>query len=245
VDLHTYEILYRIEETHWWHAARRQIVMDWIKQRYAYRSDLTILDAGCGTGLLMRQLAPLGTVEGVDISEEALEYCRERGLTSVRRADVNQLPFAADSFDVVTALDVLEHLDDDAAALREWRRVLKPGGRVFLFVPAHRWLWSLQDEVSHHRRRYTDRTLRAAIDESGLEVERQSYVSTFLLPVIFLGRQWLKVRLRFQSVETENDLHPRWSNGILRRIFQTEIPVLRRMNMPFGASLVSVARKPA
>ena len=244
MDLHTYEILYRIEETHWWHAARRQIVLDWIRHRYADRADLTILDAGCGTGLLLHELSSLGAVEGVDISEEALDYCRQRGLTNVRRADANQLPFAAGSFDVVTALDVLEHLDDDGGALREWRRVLKPGGRVFLFVPAHRWLWSLQDEVSHHRRRYTDASLRAAIEGAGLTVERQSYVSTFLLPAIFLGRQWLKVTLRFRDVDTENDLHPAWANGILKRVFLSEIPILRRMNMPFGASLIAVARKP-
>ena len=98
MDLHTYEILYRIEETHWWHAARRQIVLDWIRHRYADRADLTILDAGCGTGLLLHELSSLGAVEGVDISEEALDYCRQRGLTNVRRADVNQLPFAAGSF---------------------------------------------------------------------------------------------------------------------------------------------------
>ena len=245
MDLHTYEILYRIEETHWWHSARRRIVLDWINQRYSGRSGLSILDAGCGTGLLMQELNSLGQVEGVDISEDALEFCRKRGLTNVRLADVQQLPFAEQSFDMVTALDVLEHLDNDAGALREWRRVLKPGGRVFLFVPAHRWLWSLQDEVSHHRRRYTYRTLSAVIESSGLEIERQSYVSTFLMPVIFLGRQWLKVRLRFQTADTENDLHPAWSNGILRRVFQSEIPVLRRMNMPFGASLVAVARKAA
>lgn len=245
MDLHTYGILFRIEETHWWHSARRKIVLDWIKERYAGRTGLSILDAGCGTGLLMQELSSLGTVEGIDISEEALDFCRRRGLTNVQRGDVTQLPFASESFDLVTAMDILEHLDDDTGALREWRRVLKPGGRVILFVPAHRWLWSLQDEVSHHRRRYTYRTLRAAIQDSGLEIERQSYVSTFLFPVIFLGRQWLKVRLRFQTIDTENDLHPTWSNGILRRVFQSEIPVLRRMNMPFGASLVAVARKAA
>ena len=244
MDLHTYEILYRIEETHWWHSARRAIVLDWIRNRYVGRDDLVILDAGCGTGHLLQQLRTLGHAEGVDISDEALDFCRKRGLDNVRKADVNDLPFAGDTFDMVTALDVIEHLDDDVGALREFRRVLKPGGSVFIFVPAHRWLWSLQDEVSHHRRRYTDATLRASIEGAGLTVERQSYVSTFLLPVIFLGRQWLKVTLRFRDVDTENDLHPVWANGILKRVFLSEIPILKRMNMPFGASLIAVGRKP-
>ena len=143
----------------------------------------------------------------------------------------------------ITAVDTLEHIADDAGALREWGRVLRPDGRLFIFVPAHRWLWSLQDEVSHHKRRYVARTLRAAVVSAGLEVERQTYVSTFLLPVIYVGRQWLKVRRKFREYDTENDLHPAWSNGILRAIFQWEIPILRRTNMPFGASLLCVARK--
>ena len=232
-----------MEETHWWHAARRRIVLDWIEERYPDRSDLSILDAGCGTGLMLQQMSHLGKLEGVDISEEALEFCRKRGLLNVRSADVLDLPFQASRFDVVTALDVLEHLDDDSGALREWRRVLKPGGRIFIFAPAHRWLWSLQDEVSHHKRRYTFATLRDTILSSGLAVERQTYVSAFLLPVIYLGRQWLKVQRRFREANTENDLHPEWSNGILRTIFESEIPILRRTNMPFGASLLSVAQK--
>ena len=244
MDLHTYEILYRTEETHWWLAARRNIVLDWIRQRYPGRHDLDMLDAGCGTGLMLQELKSLGTAEGVDISEEALQFCRKRGLENVRNADLMGLPFEDGRFDFVTALDVLEHLDEDTGALQEFRRVLKPGGRIFIFAPAHRWLWSLQDEVSHHKRRYVARTLREAVVSAGLEVERQTYVSTFLLPVIFLGRQWLKVRRRFHEYDTENDLHPKWSNGLLRSIFQLEIPILRRTNMPFGASLLCVARKP-
>jgi SAM-dependent methyltransferase len=245
LDLHTFEILYETEATHWWLAARRNMVLDWIRQLYPNRHDLEILDAGCGTGLMLQELQLLGTAAGVDISEEALQFCRKRGLDNVRNADVLDLPFAADHFDFVTALDVIEHIDDDVHALREFRRVLKPGGRVFIFAPAHRWLWSLQDEVSHHKRRYVARTLRDAVTMAGLEIERQTYVSTLLLPVIFLGRKWLKVRQRFRTYNTENDLHPAWSNGILRSIFESEIPILRRTNMPFGASLLCVARKTA
>ena len=106
-----------------------------------------------------------------------------------------------------------------------------------------RRLWSLQDEVSEHKRRYVARTLRETVTGAGLEVERQTYVSTLLLPVIYLGRQWLKVRRIFQKFDTENDLHPQWSNGILRSIFEFEIPILRRIDMPFGASILCVARK--
>jgi SAM-dependent methyltransferase len=238
---YTYEILFRLEETHWWLASRRLIVLDWVRRRYPERRDLNILDVGCGTGLMMRDMADMGTVDGVDIADEAVEYCRQRGVEHVTQASVVELPFPNQHFDVITGVDILEHIEDDVAALREWRRVLKPGGRLFLFVPAHQWLWSLQDEISGHQRRYTARGLRQVVAEAGLTVERQSYVSTYLLPMIVVGRLWLKVMRRFREYDTENTLHPAWSNGILGAIFRAEIPMLRRFNMPVGASILCVA----
>jgi SAM-dependent methyltransferase len=240
---HTYRILFENEERHWWLASRRAIVLDWIEQRYAGRDDLRILDVGCGTGLMLHQLSRYGEVAGVDLSDEALAYCRARGCQNVQKASVLELPFPDRSFDLVTAVDVLEHTVDDREAVREWARVLKPGGRLVIFVPAHQWLWSLQDEISGHQRRYTSRTLRLPVEASGLRIERQSYVSALLLPMILVGRQWLKVYRRFREVRTENDLHPAWSNGILGRIFRAEIPILRRINLPTGSSILCVAAK--
>ena len=241
---YTYEILFESEEDHWWLASRRRMVVDWVRQRYPGRHDLRILDVGCGTGMMLVDMSGLGEVQGIDASDEALRFCRQRGLTAVQKGNVVELHFPDGSFDVVTGVDILEHIDDDGGALREWSRVLKPGGRLFLFVPAHRWLWSLQDEISGHRRRYTARSLKRVIEQANLQVERQSYVSTYLFPMIVLGRIWLKALRRFKEVKTENTLHPSWSNGILRRVFSAEIPLLRRINFPLGASLLCIARKP-
>ncbi|TMC26194.1 MAG: class I SAM-dependent methyltransferase [Chloroflexi bacterium] len=238
---YTYEILFDSEADHWWLASRRKLVVDWVRQRYPGRDDLHILDVGCGTGMMLLDLAGLGTAQGIDVSDEALRFCRRRGLQNVQKGDVLALPFADATFDLLTGVDILEHVEDDVAAVREWGRVLKPGGRLFLFVPAHRWLWSLQDEISGHRRRYTARTLRRVIHQAGLSVERQSYVSTFLFPVILIGRIWLKGLRRFRDVKTENTLHPAWSNGLLRGIFSAEIPLLRHVNFPYGASLLCIA----
>ena len=241
----SYRILFETEDTHWWLATRREVVLDWARQRLANRRG-RVLDVGCGTGRLLLDLRATGDAHGIDVSDEAIGFARKRGVGElVEKADFLSLPFAGGAFDVLTAVDTLEHVADDGAALREWGRVLKPDGRLFLFVPAHQWLWSLQDEVSGHQRRYTATTLRRAVEGAGLRVERMSYVSTLLFPVIVLGRQWLKIARRFREYTTENDLHPAWSNGLLRRVFGMEISMLRRVNLPFGASLLcEVSRSP-
>lgn len=239
--------LYGLEEGHWWHATRRRMVLDQVRRACGdggRGGGLRLLDVGCGTGRMLTELGRLGRATGADLSDEALRFCRERGHERVLKADLCHLPFPDGAFDVVTALDVLEHVEDHVGALAECRRVLAPGGRLFIFVPAHRWLWSLQDEVSHHVRRYTTGTLRSAVRAAGLAIERLTYVNLFLLPVIVAGRLWLRVLLRFRDVEDENQLHPGWSNGLLRRIFGAEVPLLRRGDLPMGASVLCVARTP-
>jgi SAM-dependent methyltransferase len=154
---HTYSIMYRIEESHWWFTGRKRIIAGFVERICNGSTEHSphILDVGCGTGANLEMLAQFGQAAGVDVSPDALAFCRERGLQDVRQGEAEHLPYADASFDLVTGLDVVEHLDDDIAGLKEMRRVLRPGGRALLFVPAFMFLWGVQDDVSHHRRRYT------------------------------------------------------------------------------------------
>src|SRR6185436_1790311 len=145
---HTYAIMRRVEESHWWFVGRRQIIRSFLERLVRARlagsgaasagapAELNILDVGCGTGANLDMLSEFGKAEGVDVSAEALSFCRARGLEQVKLGAAEALPYADGSFDLVTGLDVVEHLDDDVAGLKEMRRVLRPGGEALLFVPA-------------------------------------------------------------------------------------------------------------
>src|SRR5215510_9936380 len=169
---HTYPILFRVEQSHWWHIGRRKIIASFVEEICRHVTDRRprILDVGCGTGANLLMLSRYGDAEGVDISEDALAFCRERGLDHVRQGAGEELPYADNTFDLVTALDVVEHMDDDLAGLREMFRVLRPDGRVLLFVPAFMFLWGVQDDVINHRRRYTLPGLLKAVEAAGFSI---------------------------------------------------------------------------
>src|SRR6266508_4064588 len=191
---HTYAIMRRVEESHWWFVGRRRIIRSFLERicrdLKALRSDrggqssaLKILDVGCGTGANLEMLAQFGEAKGVDVSAEALSFCQARGLTNVKQGAAETLPYEDASFDLVTGLDVVEHLDDDVAGLAEMRRVLRPRGRALLFVPAFMFLWGVQDDISHHRRRYTLRELKQKVTDAGLSIESATYANiSFFLP---------------------------------------------------------------
>ncbi|MDQ3819174.1 MAG: class I SAM-dependent methyltransferase, partial [Acidobacteriota bacterium] len=240
---HTYSIMYEVEGSHWWYVGRRRIIASFAEKICREFPDRRprILDVGCGTGANLELLGKYGDAEGVDVSQEALGFCRARGLTNVRQGEAEKLPFEDGSFDLVTGLDVVEHLDDDVAGLKEMWRVLKPDGRILLFVPAFMFLWGVQDDVSHHRRRYTLKELRRAVGAAGFVVERATYANiTFFAPIL-LGRAIMKVTgLRPAS---ENNINVSALNGVLGRVLGAESTLLRRMNFPFGVSALCVARK--
>lgn len=240
---HTYSIMYEVEGSHWWFAGRRRIIESFLKP-ICQATGLTrprILDIGCGTGANLEMLSQFGAAEGVDVSIDALEFCRQRGLQNVRQGEAEHLPYEDGSFDLVTALDVVEHLDDDVLGLKEMRRVLRPGGVALMFVPAFMFLWGVQDDVSHHRRRYTRATLQQAVRAAGFEIERFTYANiTFLAPIL-LGR--LLMRATGLRPASENNLTIGVLNGMLGRILGAESSILRHMNLPLGVSAICVARR--
>ena len=240
---HHYPLVYQVEEKHWWYVGRRRIIACLVERICTTldNSSPNILDVGCGTGANLKMLAAHGQAEGVDISPQAVEFCRERGLDSVKLGAIEHLPYESNSFDLVTALDVVEHLDDDVAGLREMRRVLRPNGRLLLFVPAFMFLWGVQDDVSNHRRRYTLPQLLKAVEAAGFSIEWSSYSNiSFFLPV-FLVRsvmRWLGLR-----AATEYGINIPLLNGPFSRLFAAERFVLKRGKLPFGVSAVCIARR--
>lgn len=242
MEQHTYAIMNRVEDSHWWFVGRRAILESFL-QGIAGKiktENPRILDVGCGTGANLEMLANFGEAEGVDVSDDALEFCKAKGLKA-HKGLAEELPFAGESFDVVTALDVVEHLDDDIAGLKEMHRVLKTGGRTLIFVPAFMWLWGVQDDISNHRIRYTKKQIVERLEKAGFEIERATYANwTFFAPIL-AGRTLMKIT--GIKPESENNVNVSALNGIFGKIFSAERLWLRNFNFPFGVSIVITAKK--
>jgi len=240
-----------VEDVHWWFVGRRRILLQ-VLNRYLGPNgahERQILDVGCGTGTMLSHLASFGRAQGVDVDEEAVGYCRERGLKDVRLGEAAKLPFPDRSYDLVTCLDVVEHLDDDVAAFREMRRVLRPGGHLLVTVPANPFLWGDQDEVNLHKRRYVAGELRDRLTESGLNVIRLSYMNALLFPPIAAVRMLRRLERRIRPhIPVQSDFRypaPGPVNFVLGHLFAAEGPIVRRVDIPFGVSILALAQRPS
>jgi ubiquinone/menaquinone biosynthesis C-methylase UbiE len=251
MNIEEYHKMRKLETTYWWFRARRKMILTLLDKisREELRNrqgNLRVLDVGCGTGMLMEDMKALGFVCGVDFSPVALTFCRERGLTNLVRANVEKLPITTNHFDLVTALDLVEHVPDDRALIGELYRVLRPGGIALMTVPAHPSLWSMHDVALHHQRRYEKKAFRSLIENSGFELLRYSYMMASIYPFAATYRQ-IKKRLGFsakQQPHTDEFPLPRWLNTTLKAIASSEAYILKRWDIPWGLSLVSIARKP-
>ena len=234
------------EETHWWFAARRSIVLHILRRELRGSGPLRLLDIGCGAGGMLAHLREFGAVWGVDPSPEAVTYAAAKGAAEVRHGTLpDGLPFgAADRFDVITLLDVLEHVDDDLGSLRTIGGLLAPGGLLLLTVPAFPFLWSGHDVVNEHKRRYTRSTLRERLLAAGLEITMLSYCnSTLFLPIA--GVRALKRWSEPSEPRPDLGVVPRPLNALLRTVFAAERHVIGTAPLPFGVSLIATARPTA
>jgi SAM-dependent methyltransferase len=233
---------HQAEDRHWWYRGRRK-VLERVVEDLRLPARARILDAGCGSGRNMVELARHGTVTGVELADASVALARERGAGEVIAGSVLEMPFEADSFDLAASLDVIEHLEDDLTALRELRRVVAPGGSLLVTVPAYQWLWSGHDEINHHFRRYTRRSLQRAGEEAGWHQVRTTYFNSLLLPAAIM----LRVLDRFSRKTTESSLDlwvpPQPLNWLLERPLQLEAAMIGRGGrIPAGLSLLAVFR---
>jgi SAM-dependent methyltransferase len=233
---------HRAEDRHWWYRGRRTVLARALAG-LQLPNPARILDAGCGSGRNMVELARMGTVTGVELSETSVCLARARGVGEVIEGSVLEMPFAPDSFDLAVSLDVIEHLDDHLDAMRELRRVVAPGGALLITVPAYQWLWSGHDEINHHYRRYTRRTLQTVAQQAGWEQVRTTYFNSLLLPVAIVLRAL--DRLSTKTTESSLDLWvpPEPLNWLLERPLVLEAALIGRGGrIPAGLSLLAVFR---
>jgi SAM-dependent methyltransferase len=244
METEEYETMFAVEDRHWWYVGMQRITTNLIACLYPHRTDLHILDAGCGTGAAMRYLSPFGMVIGCDLSALALSFCKQRGLSRLGQASVARLPFSDRSFDLVISFDVLccRAVGDYHHALGELERVLKPGGRLLLRLPAYNWLRGHHDKCVHIVHRFTTKELQQALTASGFVVEKLSYANTLLFPLA-LGK-----RLVVEKVVPPgdgSDVHPNpiWQDTLFVRFLFAEARWLVHHILPFGLTVIAVGRK--
>jgi SAM-dependent methyltransferase len=232
-----------LDDHHWWYRGRRRIIRSEL-DRLKLPPRANVLDAGCGSGRTLTELAAYGTVQGIELDPGAAEVARGRGAGEVRIGRLEELPWEEDTFDLITCLDVIEHTPDDRATLTELRRVAKPGGWLLLTVPAYQALWSQHDEANHHFRRYGRRTLTEAARHAGWRVWRlTSFNSLLLAPAaaVRVAQRWRPS----SDHKPDLELGPAWLNSVLERPLQLEAGWLASgRTLPVGLSLMAVLENP-
>ncbi len=241
MKLEHHKITHEYEIGHWWYRVRREIVHDIISKNCSQTANLRIADIGCGGGALAKEMEHYGVCTGVDPSQESLDSCRKRGLSDVVLGTAENTGLPDNAYDVVTCLDVLEHLEKEDGAIAEIHRILKVGGVGIVFVPAFMFLWGTTDVSSHHYRRYRLPEIVEKLEGVDFEILKKSYFNTLLFPLIAFFR--ISVRILSINVDSEVSMGNSFTNEILYQIFSFERRLLRHTNLPFGVSAMVIVRK--
>jgi SAM-dependent methyltransferase len=245
------------EDKHWWFASRTRAILAYLDRYAGAGRSLRVLDVGCGAGNMMHHLGHYGHVIGVDNNPKPLEVALQRGL-DVRRGSADALPFGDAEFDLLTVLDTVEHVPAEQQVFEECRRVLRgpqggrSGGRLLVTVPAFMYLWSQNDVINMHQRRYTVAELRSKLEAHGFRVLRISYNNFFIFPLaallILLRRGRAEPELaspHFDEDAYQVEMEPASPalNAFLTFVGKVEVALLRRVGLPFGTSIIAIAEK--
>jgi SAM-dependent methyltransferase len=234
-----YEQMAELDDSHWWYRARREVLAALIRRTMKLPAKARILEVGCGTGHNIRMLEQFGKVDGIEIDPEARAFAEERLGRKISSAPLPELTgIKRAHYDLVAALDVVEHIDDDRAAIAGLASCLKRGGQLLVTVPAHQWMWSAHDELNHHKRRYSKRQLRELIEGSALDLDAIGYFNSFLFPLAVGAR--LASRLAGGG-GGDDSLPPKPVNYAFERAFAAERRLIGRVPLPPGLSLFAVA----
>ena len=245
-DPHYFATLREVEVRHFWFVGRCHVVRSALRRALPDLDSRRLFDVGCGSGGLLAFLARsgLGVAGACDVYRESLRIVRERLDVPLVLVDEGRPLPLGEGYDLLGMFDVLEHIDDDAGALRALRAALLPGGALILTVPAHQWLFDEMDELAFHRRRYDRRGLRRILEQSGFEVRLLSHFMSPVVPILLMVRSAGRVlrhrHSRLERRRAEMEVVPVF-NELMRGLLAVERAVMGLFPLPFGSSIVAVA----
>jgi SAM-dependent methyltransferase len=236
-----YATMFRVEETHWWYKALHRLIFQTLEAELPDWRGKEIVDVGCGTGAILKQLGNPEKHVGIDLAPEAILFCRQRGLNNVQQGDIHALPFPDASFDTVICSSVLYHqwVGDVEGAVQEMHRVLRPGGTLLIIVPAFPFLHSAHDEAVMTARRFRKREIRELLQKQNFKIRRLTYWTTFLFPLAVAARTLGGSKMG-RDFETDK---ASFAQRMFTRVMALELHLLRKITLPFGVALLAVARK--
>lgn len=239
-----YRAMYNVENYHFWYRGMRKITEKLLDRYLLNKKNNKILDAGCGTGANMIFLKKYGNIWGMDISKDAIKFCKKRGLKNLTIGSIEELPYKSDFFDVVTCFEVLYHknVGSETRTLKEFYRVLKPGGLLITREPAYNWLYSYHDSAVHGKRRYAKKDLLNYVEEAGFDIFKASFINMIMFPIALIMRFGQK---KNYSSDKQSDVHR--INFILNQLLYLPLLIesflITNLNLPYGLSIILLSRK--
>jgi len=232
--------MFELEDHYWWFVGRRRLALKLLRSHTSVAKP-DVLDLGCGTGVVLRELGEWASPTGLDMSDLALGFCRQRSLGRLIKGDGSKLPIQDKQFDAIIGLDIFEHIEDDEAAFADAYRILRPGGILVLSVPAFRALWGPHDIALMHFRRYRASEVRQRLEKAGFVVRRSTYSVFFLFPIVVIWRLFEKRKKGPAKASLVSV--PKWMNTTLIAFQDLEAMLISAMNLPWGSSVIAVAQR--